>query len=188
MNSAIVFVLIVVVLAAIGVGIWLATRRRRSAELREHFGAEYDHAVDEYGAAEKAEKVLSERSERVQQLHIRPLSADQSAQYAADWRATQSRFVDDPEAAIAESDRLIIAVMQARGYPMGDFDQRAADVSVDHPQVVDNYRAAHAIAGRTEHGDSTTEDMRQAMVHYRALFDDLIDTRQPATTEAPTRR
>jgi len=182
-NTAIVLVLIVVVLAAIGVVLWFASRRRRSAELREHFGPEYDRAIDEYGAAGPAERALSERSERVEQLHIHPLSAEQRTRYATDWRAVQAQFVDDPEAAIGQADRLIITVMQTRGYPMGDFDQRAADVSVDHPRVVEHYRAAHAIAGRTADGSATTEDMRQAMVHYRALFDDLIEAREPATTE-----
>ena len=126
---------------------------------------------------------LSERSERVEQLHIRPLSADEHTRYAADWRDVQTNFVDQPERAISQADRLIVAVMQARGYPMGDFDQRAADISVDHPRVVEHYRAAHTIASRTERGDVNTEDMRQAMVHYRALFDELIEAREPATSE-----
>ena len=183
MNTVIAIVLIVVVLAAIALGAWLATRRRRSAELREHFGPEYDRAIDEYGAAGPAERALSERSERVELLHIQPLSADQRSRYAVDWHDVQSQFVDAPETAISQADRLIVAVMQARGYPMGDFDQRAADVSVDHPHVVEHYRAAHAIAGRTEQGAASTEEMRQAMVHYRALFEDLIEAREPATTE-----
>src|SRR5438552_1774500 len=146
MVSSLALAIIVVVLVAIAVGVWLAMRRRESAELREHFGDEYDRAVDEYGAPGPAERALSERSARVEQLHIRPLSAQDSSRYAADWRSIQTQFVDDPESAIGQADRLISEVMQARGYPISDFDQRAADVSVEHPQVVENYRAAHAIA------------------------------------------
>jgi hypothetical protein len=183
MNSPLTLTLVVLVVAVIAVGLWLATRRRRSAEIRNQFGPEYDRAVQTYGSAGPAEKALSERSERVQQLHIRALSADQSSRYAAEWHSVQSGFVDDPQAAISSADSLVTGVMEARGYPMGDFEQRAADVSVDHPRVVENYRAAHAIADRTQHGEAKTEDMRQAMVHYRALFEELIETRQPATTE-----
>src|SRR5262249_50034902 len=124
------------------------------------------------------------RAERVAALHIRPLSAEQSARYAETWRTVQTRFVDDPENAIRDADRLCGDVMESRGYPVGDFEQRAADVSVDHPHVVENYRAAHAVATSNERGDASTEQLRQAMVHYRTLFEDLIDTRQPAHTEA----
>jgi hypothetical protein len=181
--TLVVAIVIVVVLVAAG-AIWMTTRRRRSVELREQFGPEYEHAVQQYGGGASAEKELTARAERVDQLRIRPLAAEQSAQYANEWRATQSKFVDDPEAAIGQADHLVLAVMEARGYPMGDFEQRAADVSVDHPQVVSNYRAAHAIAVRSARGEATTEDLRQAMVHYRSLFDDLIETREPTEMEA----
>jgi len=184
MNSATILTLAVVVLVVLVLGFWFASRRRRSAELRRHFGAEYDRAVDDYGDAGRAERALTQRAERVEQLHIRPLSPDRSAHYASEWRAVQARFVDDPAAAIAEADRLIGEAMQARGYPMSDFEQRAADISVEHPDVVEHYRAAHTIAVRTAGDEGQTEDMRQAMLHYRFLFDDLIDSRQPATQEA----
>jgi hypothetical protein len=183
MVNSTALLIIVVLVAAIAVSAWLVMKRRKSAELREHFGEEYDRAVDEYGAPGPAEQALSERSARVEQLHIRPLSPQESSRYAADWRSIQSQFVDDPEAAIAQADRVILEVMQARGYPMSDFDQRAADVSVEHPHVVENYRAAHAIADRTHNGNASTEDMRQAMVHYRALFDALIEAHEPANME-----
>jgi len=186
MNALALVAIVVVVVLVAAAAIWMASRRRRSAELREQFGPEYAQAVHEYGDGRNAEKELVARTHRVEQLQIRPLAPEQSAQYADDWRSTQTRFVDDPEAAIVQADRLVISVMQARGYPMTDFEQRAADVSVDHPQVVSNYRAAHAIAERSARGEAGTEDCRQAMVHYRSLFDDLIETREPARHE-PTR-
>ena len=182
--NATMLVAIVVAAVIIGAVLWMVTRRRRSAELRQQFGPEYEHAVHEYGGGASAEKELAARAERVDQLRIRPLAAEQSARYANEWRATQTMFVDDPRSAIGQADRLVIEVMEVRGYPMGDFEQRAADVSVDHPQVVSNYRAAHAIAERSQQGDASTEDLRQAMVHYRSLFDDLIETREPTRMEA----
>jgi hypothetical protein len=182
MNSPIVLVLVVVVLIAVLVGFWMYNQRRRSTELKEHFGPEYDHAVDEYGAPGKAERALRERTERVEQLHIRELPAEERSRYAVSWRSVQARFVDDPQNAIGEADSLVGEVMQARGYPMGDFEQRAADISVDHPTVVEHYRAAHAIGGRATRADVATEDLRQAMVHYRHLFDDLIGASEATPT------
>jgi hypothetical protein len=184
MNATLVVAIVVVIVLVVAGAVWMATRRRRSAELREQFGPEYEHTVRQFGDGASAEKELAARAQRVDQLRIRPLATEQSACYAAEWRATQSKFVDDPDTAIGQADRLVIAVMEARGYPMGDFDQRAADVSVDHPQVVSNYRAAHAIAGRSARGEASTEDLRQAMVHYRSLFEDLIETREPTRMEA----
>jgi hypothetical protein len=121
---------------------------------------------------------LAARQERVQQLHLRPLPADEQRRYAEAWRRTQARFVDDPAGAINEADTLIGRVMQARGYPVGDFEARAADLSVDHPQVVRNYRAAHQLAQASGRGQASTEDLRQALVHYRALFEELLETPQ----------
>lgn len=173
--AAIVVVVIVALLA------WYFTReQRRRAHLRDQFGPEYDRTVETYGDNDRAEKALEARTERVKGLNIRPLPAHESARYGDDWRKVQSRFVDDPEGAIRDADRLCGEVMQARGYPMADFEQRAADVSVDHPRVVENYRAAHAIAVEADRGQAGTEDLRQAMVHYRTLFEDLIETREPA--------
>jgi len=162
---------------------WYTQQQRRSKQLRQRFGPEYERAVDQYGERGRAEEALTARTERVEQLHIRPLRAEDSARYAESWRSVQSRFVDDPEGAIGEADRLCGEVMQARGYPMGNFEQRAADISVDHPQVVEHYRAAHEVARRSADGNATTEDLRQAMVHYRTLFEDLIETREPARVE-----
>jgi hypothetical protein len=139
--------------------------------------------VRERGGPGEAERELRARAERVEQLHIRELPPEESARYAQEWRAVQAHFVDDPGQAIAEADRLIGEVMQARGYPLGDFSQRAADVSVDHPRVVEHYRAGHALAERSASGEATTEDQRQAMVHFRALFEELIETRETAGVE-----
>ena len=132
----------------------------------------------------KAEAELARRAERVKALHIRPLEPAQRARFADAWRADQARFVDDPTQAVAEADRLVGELMQARGYPVGDFEQRAADVSVDHPHVVENYRTAHDIAVRQARGEADTEALRKAMVHYRALFDDLLDS-GPASDAQP---
>lgn len=184
MNTGLWLVVAVIIAAVVVVAAWyMTTRRRRSEELRDRFGPEYDRAVEQHGARNDAERALEARADRVDKLHIRTLSTHESARYADDWRAVQSHFVDDPELAIAEADNLVGEVMQTLGYPMGNFEQRAADVSVDHARVVDNYRAAHAIAGRSAQGKASTEDLRQAMVHYRTLFDDLIGARQPVTQE-----
>jgi hypothetical protein len=180
--TAIIVAVIVIVLVALAVWYFTSQQRRR-AELREQFGPEYDHAVENYGGRARAEQALTHRAERVAALHIRPLDANDSRRYADEWHRVQTEFVDDPEGAIQRADQLTNEVMQARGYPMGDFEQRAADISVDHANVVEHYRAAHAIAGKAERGDATTEDLRQAMVHYRTLFEDLIDARQLAHAE-----
>jgi hypothetical protein len=183
--SVTVFVIgLLVLVAIVAVVAWLTARVRRRAHLRQQFGPEYDHAVESYGERHEAEQALTARAERVAGFHIRPLSPEQSTRYADAWHTVQTRFVDDPELAIRDADRLCGDVMEARGYPVADFEQRAADVSVDHPRVVDNYRAAHAIAVTAERGDANTEQLRQAMVHYRTLFEDLIETRQPACVES----
>jgi hypothetical protein len=176
-------VLVLLAIVVIAAAWWYTQQQRRSKQLRQRFGPEYERAVDQYGERGRAEEALTARTERVEQLHIRPLRAEDSARYAESWRSVQSRFVDDPEGAIGEADRLCGEVMQARGYPMGNFEQRAADISVDHPQVVEHYRAAHEVARRSADGNATTEDLRQAMVHYRTLFEDLIETREPARVE-----
>src|SRR5262245_36979805 len=179
MSTPLIIGLVVVVVAVVAIAMWYSTRQRqRREELREQFGPEYDRTVNEYGAERKAEQVLAERQERVEQLHLQPLSPEQSADYASQWRSVQAQFVDDPERAISAADRVLIDVMQRRGYPMVDFEQRAADISVGHADVVDHYRSAHAVAERAERGDATTEDLRQAMVHYRSLFDALVETRE----------
>jgi hypothetical protein len=175
-----VAVIIIVILAVVVIGLvaWIFAQRRRSTHLRDRFGPEYDQTVRTLGDKRQAERELAARQERVEQLHIQPLNAADQARYADAWRATQARFVDDPSGAIADADRLIAEVMQKRGYPVGDFDARAADLSVEHPRVVSNYRAAHAIADANANGRANTEDLRQAMVSYRTLFQELLEAPQ----------
>lgn len=153
-----------------------AEKERRSTRLKERFGPEYDRAVREYGNADAAESALASREERVKKLDIRSLSPQEQQRFSADWQSVQSRFVDDPPGAVQDADTLVAQVMEARNYPVGDFAQQASTVSVDYPDVVENYRAAHRIALRQEEGQASTEDLRQAMVHYRALFQNLLDS------------
>lgn len=169
-----VVIIIAIAVVVIALVAWLGTRRRRTRELREGFGPEYDATVNAYGDRRRAEEELEARKERVAQLQIHPLAASDRQRFMERWHATQAHFVDEPASAIAEADRLVQEAMAARGYPVGDFEQRAADVSVDHPNVVRDYRQAHAVSMRNERGEATTEDLRQAMVHYRSLFDDLL--------------
>jgi hypothetical protein len=168
------WVLIAIVVVLLGVVAWLALERRRSARLRAGFGPEYTRTVAAVGDRRRAEAELDARRERVEALQIRPLAPDDRERFAAAWHTAQSRFVDDPGGAIAEADRLVADVMEARGYPVGDFEQRAADISVDHPRVVEHYRAAHRIAEREARGEADTEELRRAMVDYRALFEELL--------------
>jgi hypothetical protein len=171
----IVILLVIVAVLVLGM-IYVAGRKKKHDELRDAFGPEYDRTVHELGGHRQAESELEARRKRVEQLNIRPLSADTQTRFAEQWRATQARFVDDPTGAIHEADRLVNELMQTRGYPMGDFEQRAADISVNHPNVVTNYRAAHRIAQSSEAGKADTENLRTAMVHYRALFEELLES------------
>jgi hypothetical protein len=175
--------LAVLVIAALAV--W-ATQRRRSADLRRRFGPEYERTVEASRNRLQAEKELWARQERVEALEIRPLEPAARDRFEERWRDVQAMFVDDPGNAVDQADRLIGEVMRARGYPVGDFDQRAADISVDHPHVVDHYRTAHAIAVKRRLGEGATEQLRQAFVHYRALFADLLETRDTNGTDAPS--
>jgi predicted nucleic acid-binding protein len=172
MDSTTLLILVVVVLLAI-VG-WLAYERRRTDTLRSKFGPEYRRTIEATGDRREAEAELQARERRVAALDIRPLPAAERARYAEAWRDVQSRFVDEPAAAIAAADGLIGQVMEARGYPVSEFEQRVADISVDHPDVVEHYRLAHQIAARRDEVTTDTESLRRAMVHYRALFDDLL--------------
>jgi hypothetical protein len=177
MNQGLLIAIIVgvfIVIAALG---FLVVRTRRTRRLRARFGPEYDRVVSEAGGVRQAEGVLEFREKRREQFAIRPLSPSDRATYKAKWDEVQSKFVDDPRQSVGVADRLVNEVMRARGYPMSDFDQRAADISVDHPIVVENYRAAHTIALRHDRGHADTEDLRRAMVHYRALFEELLDDR-----------
>jgi hypothetical protein len=174
----------ILVALAVVVVAFVLMQKRRSDELRGKFGPEYERLVHQHGDARHAEKELSTRVERVSQLHIKPLPPEHRDRFAEEWRSDQARFVDDPKGAVAEADRLVADLMMARGYPVGDFEQRAADVSVDHPHVVQNYRIAHDIAVRQQRGEASTEDLRKAMVHYRALFEDLLESNQHEPREA----
>ena len=174
MNSGTMIVILVAVLG-IAIGALLYVQRGRSKRLRSKFGPEYDRVVNRYGDQRKAEEDLSHREKRVEKLHIRDLTPGEEVGFAGAWRDEQARFVDSPREAVASADRLVGELMKARGYPVGEFEQRAADISVDHPVVAENYRAAHSIASRDGDRPATTEDLRQAMVHYRLLFEDLLE-------------
>jgi hypothetical protein len=166
---------IVVLLCVVAGLLW---RQRRTQQLREGFGPEYDRVVHERGDQRKAEAELLERRQRREHLSIRPLDPAARERYTESWHAAQRRFVEEPEAAVVEADELVMAVMRDRGYPVEDFEQRAADVSVDHPDVVENYRAARAISLASSENRAQTEDLRQAMVHFRALFAELLGDRE----------
>jgi hypothetical protein len=170
----IIAVAVFVVVAA--VGLWVSTQKRQSERLRTDFGPEYDRAVEEYGGRKEAETQLKERKERVERLKLRTLSKDERGRFSTQWSETQAQFVDDPPASIRNAQQLIDAAMRARGFPLNDFDRRADDISVEHPTVVENYRSAKAIADRNDRGEADTEDLRQAMVHYRSLFVELTNT------------
>ena len=181
--------IVLVAIVVVGAVAWMVmNQRRRTEHLTERYGPEYQRTLESTGDKREAERELEAREERVKQYEIKPLSAGQRDRYLAKWRETQAEFVDDPSAAIAEADTLVQDVMGDRGYPMGDFDQRTADISVDHPHVVEEYRAAHVIAERHASGGVETEDLRQAMVHYRALFDDLLETEERQAGEPERER
>lgn len=186
-----VWVLIAIgVVAVLAVVVWQALARRRTGRLQQQFGPEYDRTLGTTESKHDAEAELQEREERRRRLEIRPLSQAARDRYLQGWQSVQAQFVDDPRGAVAGADSLIQSVMAERGYPVDDFDQRAADVSVDHPQVVENYRLGHRLAQASADGTDSTEDLRQAMRHYRALFDELVETatEQPTTREQRSRQ
>jgi hypothetical protein len=166
---------ILAVLAVLALVAWARQRRSMSERLQQRFGPEYTRAVHDLGSRDKAEAELLARQRRVEELHIKPLAPADAAHYANEWKQLQGRFVDSPRGALVEADRLVRELMLQRGYPMGDFERRAADISVDHPAVVDHYRAAHDIVLRDQRDATDTEDLRKALVHYRALFDELLE-------------
>jgi len=176
---AIIVAVVVLIVGAIIVFI----QRRRTDKLRSRFGPEYERSVAESGDRRRAEAQLEKRAERVEKFHLRPLTTDDRSRYTEQWDRVQSHFVDAPAGAVAEADQLLGDIMATCGYPMGDFEQRAADISVDHPVVVQNYRAAHDLALRQAKGQATTEDLRRAMIHYRALFEDLVYDRKEAVKD-----
>ncbi len=175
MNSTWYIVIVVAVLLVAGLILApIFARRRRSESLRTKFGMEYDHTVQVTGDEKKAQTELEERQKRVKSLNIRELTTSDRERYLADWSAVQSKFVDEPGQAVLDADRLIMEVMQLRAYPLSDFDQRAADISVIYPNLVSNYRAARAIAIKNEQQLADTEELRQAMIYYRPLFEELL--------------
>ena len=171
-----VWIVIAVVAAIVVVGVlWGATRTRRTRSLQDRFGREYDRTVEQAGGRREAERELRDRERRHEELELRPLSQEAREQYVQQWQATQGRFVDDPTGAVAQADELVQRVMRDRGYPVDDFEQRAADISVEHPDVVEKYRTANGIARASERGQASTEDLRHSVRHFRALFVELLE-------------
>jgi hypothetical protein len=158
----------------VGVALLFVTRRRKTEHLKQKFGSEYDRVVHQHGDPQRAETVLAEREKRVSHFELRSLPPTERERYAQHWAFVQRKFVDDPKGAVNQADRLVTDVMNARGYPMSEFNQRADDISVNYPNTVGNYRAAHDIVVRHGRGQSSTEDLRKAMVHFRSLFDELL--------------
>jgi hypothetical protein len=188
MNAIPTNTLILAVVAIVAVGAivaWMVMQRQRTQRLRQRFGPEYTRAVDEFGGRTKAEAELANRERRVARLNITSLAPADAARFSQAWNTLQSRFIDNPKGVVAEADRLVRELMVKRGYPMGDFERRAADISVDHPDVVTTYRAAQAIAVRDERGEADTEELRKAVVHYRTLFDELLEVKPTSTAHTP---
>jgi hypothetical protein len=184
-TTELTLVIALAVIVVAGIAAWLFLRKRRTERLRTQFGgAEYDRAINEGGSRRHAEAGLKERTERVENLNIRPLAPGDRARFVESWRRIQARFVDGPGGAVTEADQLLGDVMSTRGYPVSDFEQRAADISVDHPLVLENYRTAHEIAVRQTQGQANTEDLRQAMIHYRTLFEELVGDPELALSKA----
>jgi hypothetical protein len=175
MNTMTLVILVgVILIGIVGIAAAIFLRKHKTARLQTRFGPEYARAVEESGGRRKAEAGLEQREKRVQGFAIRSLAASDRERYIASWRMVQAEFVDDPKKSVTQADQLLGDVMSTRGYSVSEFEQRSADISVDHPLVVENYRAAHEIAVRHASGQATTEDLRQAMIHYRTLFDELV--------------
>ncbi len=179
--SALVVLIFLVVIAVVG---FVHRRATRTKAFRNRFGSEYDRAVMEHGSSRKAEAKLADRETRVDALKIRELGATERERFIAEWQTVQSRFLDHPAAAVTEADDLIAALLEARGYPKDTFEQRAADVSVTYPRVMDDYRVAHAIAVRPHPAEASTEELRTAMIQYRAIFDELAQAPKPQEKKA----
>jgi LPXTG-motif cell wall-anchored protein len=177
----------VVVLALIALAAWFIYKKKQSHRLQHHFGPEYGRTVDDLGSRRKAESELKAREKRVEHFTIVPLAPSEAARFSQSWKDLQGRFIDNPKGAVVQADQLVRELMLTRGYPMGDFERRAADISVDHPAVVDHYRAAQAIAVRDKRGEADTEELRKAVVHYRALFDELLEVREDKQRVMPAK-
>lgn len=185
-NTTAIVVIVLIAIAIAAAGAVLYWQFNRTKRLRERFGPEYDRTVKETGAKREAEAKLKQREKRVERFHIHPLEPTDRGRFEEAWRQIQARFVDDPDGALIDADRLIGEAMSAEGYPVLDFEQRASDISVDHPRVVENYREGHRIALLQQQRQASTEDLRKAMIHYRTLFDDLIGVHDPQ--EVPRKR
>lgn len=183
-TQLIVAAVLLVVVIGFAVGVALSLRKRRTRALRARFGSEYDRAVVTHGSSRNAEAKLSDRQSRVEALPIRDLSMTERERFLSEWQVVQSRFVDHPRAAVTEANDLINALLEARGYPMAGFEQRAADVSVTYPRVMENYRIAHGIAVRHTGAEATTEELRTAMIQYRSIFDELAQAQKPITSKS----
>jgi|SRR5579871_302132 len=175
--STVTLIALIVAIAAIVIAVWAILEGKKTRQLKRTFGPEYDRVIDQEKNSRRAEAVLQERQKRVQEYQIRPLNREECDMFAIKWRLLQEHFVDDPRDAVAQADLLITDAMRMRGYPMSDFEQRAADLSVDHSRAVEDYRIAHDIAMRDAGGPAATEDLRKAMQHYRSLFEHVLDTR-----------
>ncbi|MGA3033718.1 MAG: hypothetical protein ABSD70_10570 [Terracidiphilus sp.] len=178
-TELIVAAIALVVIVVIAVGMYLQHRKAKTATLRNRFGSEYDRAIQEHGSSQKAEAKLADRETRIDTLKIRELGATERERFVADWQGVQSRFVDHPKTAVTEADELISALLEARGYPKDTFEQRAADVSVTHPRVMKDFRVAHAIAVRPYQSEVSTEELRTAMIQFRAIFEELVQVQNP---------
>jgi hypothetical protein len=188
-STSTIIIVALLIVAAVAAAIWVSVRRKQqSVRLQKRYGAEYEREVLRLGSQSKAEAELMKREARVAKLTIVPLTSQEAARFAQAWSRLQGRFVDNPGGAVAEADSLVKELMTARGYPVSDFESRAADISVDHPSVVDAYRAAQAIALKNARGETDTEELRKAIVHYRTLFSDLLQVQAVPVTETPKAR
>lgn len=178
----------VVALGLVALGAWFFYQKKQSHKLQERFGPEYGRTVNELGSRTKGESDLKAREKRVERLDILALAPSEAARFTTAWQALQSRFVDNPKGVVVQAEQLVRELMEKRGYPMGDFERRAGDISVDHPDVVANYRSAQAIAVRDRQGAADTEELRKAVVHYRALFDELLEVREARQEIIPEKR
>jgi hypothetical protein len=179
----------ILVIAFLAVAAWFVWQKQEQTKrLQRRFGPEYGRAIQQHGSRAKAESELRSREKRVERLTIIALTPSDAARFTQAWNALQARFIDNPKGAVVEADRLVRELMLKRGYPMGDFELRAADMSVDHPAVVEAYRAAQAIAARDERGEADTEDLRKAVVHYRTLFDELLEVRNATPEASPAKQ
>jgi hypothetical protein len=183
-NTQIIVSVCVVIVVGIAIAADVALRRTRTQTLRDRFGSEYDRAVVTHGSSGQAEAKLTDRETRVEALEVHELGPTERDCFVTEWHSIQSRFIDYPKAAVTEADDLVNALLEARGYPQANFEQRAADVSVNYSHIMNNYRLAHTIAARTGTGEATTEELRTAMIQYRSIFDELVQSRKPSLARA----